>query len=67
MSRRQIRVALAALVVCTACRKTPSNAAASGAAPPPAPAIAVEVAVASTDTVTDAIAATGQIEAVQSI
>jgi len=67
MSRREIRVALAALVVCAACRKTPSNAAASGAAPPAAPAIAVEVAVARTDTVTDAIAATGQIEAVQSI
>jgi membrane fusion protein (multidrug efflux system) len=67
MSRRGIRVALAALVVCTACKKAPSKAAASGEGPAAAPAIAVEVALARRDTVTDAIAATGQIEAVQSI
>ena len=66
MSRWGMRTALAALVLGAACRKAPSKAAASapGAA---APAIAVEVAVAKRDTVTDAIAATGQIEAVQSI
>jgi membrane fusion protein (multidrug efflux system) len=59
-------VALALVALVAACKKAPGKAAAAapGAA---APAIAVEVAVARRDTVTDAIAATGQIEAVQSI
>ena len=67
MSSRGMRVALALVALGIAgCRKAPPKAAAAapGAAPP---AIAVEVAVAKHDTVTDAIAATGQIEAVQSI
>ena len=67
MSRRGIQVALVALVLGTACKKSPSKAAASANGPAAAPAIAVEVALAKRDTVTDAIAATGQIEAVQSI
>jgi membrane fusion protein (multidrug efflux system) len=66
MSRRVMRVALLALTLGGACKQAPPKAAAS-AAGPAAPAIAVEVALARHDTVTDAIAATGQIEAVQSI
>jgi multidrug efflux pump subunit AcrA (membrane-fusion protein) len=61
-----MRVALAVVALCAGCRKAgPKAAAAAGAAS--APAIAVEVAVAKRDTVIDAIAATGQIEAVQAI
>ena len=61
-----MRLALAVVALGAGCKKAPekASAAAPGVAPP---AIAVEVAVARTDTVTDAIAATGQIEAVQSI
>ena len=66
MSRWVMRVALVALTLGAACRKAPSKAAANAPAAA-APAIAVEVALARRDTVTDAIAATGQIEAVQSI
>lgn len=66
MSWRGMRVAIALVAVGAACKKAPPKAAA--AAPGAAvPGIAVEVAVAKRDTVTDAIAATGQIEAVQSI
>ncbi len=67
MSRWGMRLGLAAIALGTACKKAPSKAAASAAGPAAAPAIAVEVALAKRDTVTDAIAATGQIEAVQSI
>jgi len=61
-----MRLALAVVALGAGCKKAPekASAAAPGAAPP---AIAVEVAIARRDTVTDAIAATGQIEAVQSI
>lgn len=63
-----MQVAVATIAVCGACRKAgPAPAAAAGGGAPAAPAVAVEVAVARQDTVTDAIAATGQIEAVQSI
>ena len=59
-----LRVALAVLATCAACKKAGPKAA-SG--PAGMPGIAVEVAVARRDTVIDAIAATGQIEAVQAI
>lgn len=55
-------VALVALLV--ACRQANSEGAPGGGGPPPMP---VEVVVAVSDTAVDAIAATGQIEAVQSI
>jgi len=68
MSWRGFRVALVAVALGAACRKAaPKAAAAGGAGAGPAPGIAVEVAVAKNDTVIDAIAATGQIEAVQAI
>ncbi|MBP2646393.1 MAG: hypothetical protein H6Q77_17 [Gemmatimonadetes bacterium] len=68
MSWRGFRVALVAVAMGAACRKAaPKAAAAGGAGAGPAPGIAVEVAVAKNDTVIDAIAATGQIEAVQAI
>jgi membrane fusion protein (multidrug efflux system) len=65
MTLRGVRAALAVLATCAACKKAaPAATAASGTA---MPAIAVEVVVARRDTVIDAIAATGQIEAVQAI
>ena len=67
MMLRGVRVALAVLITCASCRKAAPKAAAGGAGAASAPAIAVEVAVAKQDTVIDAIAATGQIEAVQAI
>jgi membrane fusion protein, multidrug efflux system len=49
------------------CKKADPKAAAAAAAGPTMPPTVVEVAVAKEETVTDAIAATGQIEAVQAI
>ena len=59
-----IRTSLFALLLLAACNKAKSAAPGGGGGPPPMP---VEVSVALRDTVVDAIAATGQIEAVQSI
>lgn len=56
--------ALALVAVLAACNKAQSEGPGGGGGPPPMP---VEVAVALRDTVVDAIAATGQIEAIQSI
>ena len=53
-----------ALAACSKAESSPRPAGAQGYAPPPMP---VEVAVARTDTVVDAILATGEIEAMQSI
>ena len=53
-----------ALAACSKAESSPRPAGAQGYAPPPRP---VEVAVARTDTVVDAILATGEIEAMQSI
>jgi membrane fusion protein (multidrug efflux system) len=58
-----MRVSLFALLLLAACSKAKS-AGPGGGGPPPMP---VEVSVAQRDTVVDAIAATGQIEAVQGI
>jgi membrane fusion protein (multidrug efflux system) len=57
-------VLLAAAAAAAACSKANSGAPGGGGGPPPMP---VEVVVALSDTAVDAIAATGQIEAVQSI
>lgn len=57
-------VLLFSLLVSAACQKANSGAPGGGGGPPPMP---VEVVVALSDTAVDAIAATGQIEAVQSI
>ncbi len=68
MNWRGVLLPVAVVAMFAACKKAgPKPAAAGGAAAAAAPAIAVEVAVARHDTVTDAIAATGQIEAVQAI
>ncbi len=67
MKWRGLRVALVAVTLGAACKKADPNSAAAARAPASAPGIVVEVAVAKNDTVTDAIAATGQIEAVQAI
>jgi membrane fusion protein (multidrug efflux system) len=68
MNWRGVLLPLAVVVMGASCKKAvPKTAAATGAAPAAAPGIAVEVAVAKRDTVIDAIAATGQIEAVQAI
>jgi len=56
---------LAALAVVAGCKAT--GEAAGAAAGAPKPAVPVDVAVARTDTVVDAIVATGEIEAVQSV
>jgi len=65
MNWRGVLLPLAVVAMFAACKKADPKAAAAAAAP--APGIAVEVAVAKRDTVIDAIAATGQIEAVQAI
>jgi len=61
MSVRSLAVLI---VLATACNKAKSAAPGEGGGPPPMP---VEVAAAIRDTVVDAIQATGQIEAVQSV
>lgn len=62
--QRQTWGAAAVLVLAAACAKGKGDPAPGGGGPPPMP---VEVAVARADTVKDEIAATGQVEAVQSI
>jgi len=56
--------ALALVTLLAACNRASSEGAAGGGGPPPMP---IEVAIALRDTVVDAIQATGQIEAVQSV
>ena len=66
MTGREMRVAGLLLLALAGCKKAADKPAAPSADAAP-PAVPVEVAVARRDTVIDAIAATGQIEAVQSI
>jgi membrane fusion protein, multidrug efflux system len=64
----RILVIVLAAAALTACNKaSPESKGAADAAAGPAPAMPVEVASARTDTVVDAILASGQVEAIQSI
>ena len=65
--RQRYAWGVAATLLATACAKGKGDPARGGGGPGGPPAMPVEVAVARTDTVRDAIAATGQVEAVQSI
>jgi membrane fusion protein, multidrug efflux system len=65
MTLRRLGTLLLALAATAGCKK--GDAPKAGAAPAAVPAMPVEVAVARRDTVIDAIAATGQVEAVQAI